>query len=277
MTSSKPFYGFGLGLRNEYYTQLLEPTPEVEWLEIISENYFGKGGKPLYYLDQFAERYPIAMHGVAMNIGSSDPVDLDYLAQLKALIKRVDPIWVSDHCCWTGVNAHNTHDLLPLPYTDNVVQHYVARIKQIQDVLERPLLIENLSSYVSFNDSSMSEWQFLSEICEGANCYLLLDINNIYVSARNHGFDPMDYVRGVPSHRVRQHHLAGHTDYGTHVIDTHGAPVRDEVFDLYKQCLAHFGAVSTMIERDDHYPKLSELLSELNKARQIYQHWQIQS
>ena len=269
--STTKFHGFGLGLRHEYYQELLTRDLPVDWFEIISENYIDTGGKPLYFLDQFAERYPIAMHGVSMNIGSADPLNTDYLKQLKALIKRIDPLWISDHCCWTGVNAHNSHDLLPQPYTDEVVQHFVEKIRQVQDYLERPILLENLSSYVSFKESRMTEWEFLSNICEEADCYLLLDINNIYVSARNHGFQSLDYIKGVPKHRVWQHHVAGHTDYGDYVIDTHDAPVRPEVFELYEHCLERFGPVSTMIERDDHYPPLDELIEEISMLRSIYE------
>jgi uncharacterized protein (UPF0276 family) len=269
-TDTKPFHGFGMGLRPEYYQTLLDSPAEIDWFEILSENYMVDGGKPLYFLDQFKERYPIAMHGVSMNIGSTDPLDLNYLAELKKLVKRVQPMWVSDHCCWTGVNAHSTHDLLPLPYNQESVDHFVARIKQIQDIIEQPILIENLSSYLSFKDSQMTEWQFLSEICNRADCYLLLDINNIYVSARNHGFDAMDYIRGVPKDRVMQHHLAGHADHGRYIIDTHDAPISASVFDLYRQALNHFGPVSTMIERDDQFPPIEELMTELEQVKTIY-------
>jgi len=277
---TKPFYGFGLGLRPEYYQHLLarglpseilpDKTQNPDWLEIISENYMVDGGKPLYFLDQFKERYPIAMHGVSMNIGSVDPLDRDYLNQLKNLADKVNPIWISDHCCWTGANAHNAHDLLPLPYNDESINHIAKRITQVQEILERPILLENLSSYLSFKDSTMTEWEFLSAICEQANCYLLLDINNIYVSARNHDFDPMEYLLGVPKERVLQHHLAGHEDHGSYIIDTHDAPIVQPVLDLYNEALQHFGPISTMIERDDHFPPLEELLSELGQVRAIY-------
>lgn len=272
--NNKPFHGFGIGLRSEYYQELLDTAPALDWLEIISENYLVAGGKPLYFLDQFNERYPLAMHGVSMNLGSTDPLNFDYLNQLKQLALRVNPIWISDHCCWTGVNQENTHDLLPLPYREDTVRHIAQRIKDIQDFLERPILIENLSSYVDFKESEMSEWQFLSAICQEANCYLLLDINNIYVSARNHGFTPRDYLEGIPKERVLQHHLAGHSDYGDYIIDTHDAPICDEVFELYRQSIQYFGPTSTLIERDDHFPPLSELLAELEQTRAIFkQQW----
>ena len=267
---NKPFYGFGLGLRPEYYQAMLDKAPDVDWLEIISENYMVDGGKPLYFLDQFKERYPLAMHGVAMNLGSTDPLNRTYLRQLKSLAQRVNPIWISDHCCWTGCNNENTHDLLPLPYREDTIKHLVSRIKQVQEELERPILIENLSSYVTFKESEMSEWEFLSAICEEANCFLLLDINNIYVSARNHGFSPIDFIKGVPKERVIQHHLAGHSDYGDYVIDTHDAPVSDKVFELYAQSIDYFGSVSTLIERDDHYPPFGELLAELDQVKAIF-------
>ena len=277
---NKPFYGFGLGLRPEYYQTLLarglpgevlpDKTQNPDWLEIISENYMVDGGKPLYFLDQFKERYPIAMHGVSMNIGSVDPLDRQYLEQLKTLANKVNPIWISDHCCWTGANAHNAHDLLPLPYNEESINHIAQRITQAQDILERPILLENLSSYLSFKDSTMTEWEFLSAICEQADCYLLLDINNIYVSARNHDFDPMEYLLGVPKDRVLQHHLAGHADHGSYIIDTHDAPIVEPVLNLYYKALQHFGPISTMIERDDHFPPLEDLLSELDQVRAIY-------
>jgi len=284
-SDNKPFHGFGLGLRPEYYQTLLErgspgavlpdKTQNPDWLEIISENYMVDGGKPLYFLDQFKERYPIAMHGVSMNIGSVDPLDRQYLEQLKTLANKVNPIWISDHCCWTGANAHNAHDLLPLPYNEESINHIAQRITQAQNILERPILLENLSSYLSFKDSTMTEWEFLSAICEQANCYLLLDINNIYVSARNHDFDPMEYLLGVPKDPVLQHHLAGHADHGSYIIDTHDAPIVEPVLNLYYKALQHFGPISTMIERDDHFPPLEELLSELDQVRAIYQSSQL--
>ncbi len=268
--NQKPFHGFGLGLRPEYYHAILDQEPNIDWLEIISENYLVEGGKPLYFLDLFKERYPIAMHGVSMNIASTDPLNMDYLNELKQLIEHVQPIWVSDHCCWTGVNSHNTHDLLPLPFHEESIQHISSRIRQIQDHLERPILIENLSSYLSFKDSKMTEWEFLTSVCEEADCYLLLDINNIYVNARNHNFDPLDYIKGVPQERVVQHHLAGHSDHGDYIIDTHDASIAAPVLQLYKQAVEHFGPVSVMIERDDNFPPLEELLTELDEVRSIF-------
>ena len=268
---NRPFLGFGLGLRTDYYQQILDAKPAVDWFEILSENYMVSGGKPLDFLDRIRADYPMAMHGVSLSIGSTDPLDLNYLSALKALVDRVEPVWVSDHLCWTGANAHNMHDLLPLPYTEEAIQHIVERISVVQEFLGRQILIENLSSYVTFKESQMSEWSFFSEIAERADCLMLLDINNIYVSACNHDFDPLDYVTGVPAERVWQHHLAGHTydRTGKIIIDTHDQPVRNEVWDLYRAAVEHLGPVSTMIERDDNMPEFDQLLAELNMAREI--------
>ncbi|MBU2706742.1 DUF692 domain-containing protein [Zooshikella marina] len=263
------FHGFGLGLRKDYYSEILATQPAVDWFEIISENYFVDGGKPLYFLDAIREQYPIAMHGVSLSIGSTDPLNKHYLKNLKSLADRINPIFISDHLCWTSVGGINSHDLLPLPYTEASIKHIVERINFVQDYLGRQILLENLSSYVSFAESDMTEWDFVSEVVERADCMLLLDINNIYVSARNHHFDPLDYLKGVPPQRVMQHHLAGHSDYGDYIIDTHDAPVVDPVWQLYKVAAELFGPVSTMIERDDNMPTFSELLAELNSARTL--------
>ncbi|MFB9885337.1 MNIO family bufferin maturase [Balneatrix alpica] len=269
MSDRPPFAGFGLGLRKDYYQTILQHLPtEVDWFEIISENYLVAGGKPLYFLDQVRQHYPIAMHGVSLSIGSSAPLNYDYLQQLKALAQRIEPLWLSDHLCWTG-NAHNSHDLLPLPYNEATLQHLVTRIHQVQEYLGRRIALENLSSYVSFQASEMSEWEFLNTLAKRADCYILLDINNIYVSSRNHNFVASDYLAGIDPERVIQFHLAGHSDYGDYVIDTHDAPVRDAVWQLYQQAWQRFGPVSTMIERDDKMPPFSELLAELNQARAL--------
>lgn len=267
----RPFLGFGLGLRTDHYRQVIENRPAVDWFEIISENYLVDGGKPLHFLDTIRRDYPMVMHGVSMSLGSTDPLNLDYLRQLKSLIERVEPEWVSDHLCWTGVNAHNLHDLLPLPYTEEAIAHVADRISRVQDFLGRQILLENLSSYVTFKESVMSEWAFVSAIAERADCLLLLDVNNVYVSAINHRFDPLDYLCGVPSARVQQFHIAGHSRHpgGSLLIDTHDQPVCDDVWQLYAQAVRHFGAVSTMIERDGNIPPLDELLAELDQARQI--------
>ncbi len=274
---SRPFLGFGLGLRKDHYEEILATRPPVDWFEIISENYMVAGGKPLHYLDRIRAHYPMVMHGVSLSIGSTDPLDQDYLDRLAALIERVEPAWISDHLCWTGAGGHNYHDLLPLPYTEEAVRHVAERVEQVQARLGRRILLENLSSYVTFVDSALSEWEFLSAVCEAADCLILLDVNNIYVSACNHGFDPEAYLAGVPPERVWQIHLAGHTSdpSGRILIDTHDMPVRDEVWALYEKAAARFGPVSTMIERDDRIPPLDELLAELDQARRLaLPHWE---
>jgi len=264
-----PYLGFGLGLRTQHYQDILTRLPKVDWFEILSENYLIPGGKPLYFLDKIRENYPLVMHGVSMSIGSIDALDQEYLKQLKTLARRIEPRWISDHLCWTGVSGLNMHDLLPLPYTEEAITHIVSRIKQVQDYLGRQILIENVSSYLTYTHSQMPEWEFITEIIERADCYLLLDVNNVYVSSVNHDFDPMDYLHALPVHRVAQIHLAGHFNEGSYIIDTHDAPIVDAVWSLYEKTLRRFGEVSTMIERDDHIPPLEDLLAELNHARAI--------
>ncbi len=269
-TMDKPFLGFGLGLRPEHYPDILELKPKnIDWFEIISENFMVEGGKPLHYLDRIRADYPMVMHGVSLSLGSTDPLDRDYLKQLKTLADRVEPAWFSDHLCWTGVDHQNLHDLLPLPYTEDTVRHVAARIRQVQDFIGRPMLIENLSSYITYRHDEMTEWAFLSAVVEEADCGILLDVNNIFVSSYNHGFDPMDYIRGVPAERVWQHHLAGHRNQGNLIIDTHDADIIDPVWDLYRQTAEQLGPVSTMIERDANIPPLAQLLEELDQARAI--------
>ena len=264
-----PFLGFGLGLRPDYYEEILTQKPNLDWFELVTENYLIPGGKPLYYLDKIRAHYPMVMHGVSLSLGSSDPIDFDYLRQLSALVARVEPMWISDHLCWTGVNGINAHDLLPIPYTRQAVAHLVTRIQQIQDFLGRPILIENVSSYLSYKQSEMTEWEFIAELVQRAGCYILLDVNNVYVSSINHQFDPLDYIQAMPAERVAQIHLAGHANHGDYIIDTHDAPVIQPVWDLYAATIQHLGPVSTMIERDDNMPPLAELLAEVNEARRI--------
>lgn len=266
---SLPCLGYGLGLRVEYYEALLEHPGPVEWLEIVSENYMVPGGRPLVWLDRFRQRFPLAMHGVSLSIGSTDPLDDGYLARLAALAHRIEPAWISDHLCWTGVQGVNLHDLMPLPYTEEALAHVVERVSQVQEVLGRRILLENVSSYIRFADAQLTEWEFLSAVAERADCLILLDINNIHVSAHNHGFSPLDYLDGVPAARVQQFHLAGHEQGGPLLIDTHDAPVVDTVWQLYVEAVSRFGRVSTMIERDDHMPPLAELLAELEHARRL--------
>jgi uncharacterized protein (UPF0276 family) len=261
--------GFGLGLRTQHYNDFLAGPQPVEWLEVISDNYMVDGGKPLAMLDKIRADYPMVMHGVSMSIGAVDGLDKNYLGKLKALEQRIEPMWVSDHLCWAGVHGRILHDLLPLPYTDEALQVIKRNVHEAQEVLQRPLVLENVSSYVEYKASEMAEWEFLTEVCQATGCKILLDINNIYVSAFNHGFDPMRFIEGVPTDRVVQFHLAGHLDNGDHLIDTHDHPVSDGVWDLYRQALMHFGYIPTMIERDADIPPLAELLSELDVARSI--------
>jgi uncharacterized protein len=261
--------GFGLGLRTPHYEAILNEPHAIDWLEVITENYLGAGGKPLHYLERVRERYPLVMHGVSLSIGSTDPLDFAYLADVKALAARIEPHWISDHLCWTGIEGRNLHDLLPLPYTEEALSAVVSRVDQIQNFLGRQILLENVSSYLTFHASEMSEWEFLREVAQRADCAILLDINNIYVSSVNHGFDPLAYLQAIPKPKVRQFHLAGHSDLGGHLIDTHDHPIAAPVWNLYRAALAHFGAMPTMIERDDNIPALSELVTELDMAREI--------
>ena len=264
-----PFLGFGLGLRPDYYEEILATNPELDWLEIVTENYLVPGGKPLYYLEKIRANYPIVMHGVSLSIGSTDPLDMGYLRQLKALVARVEPKWVSDHLCWTGVNGINAHDLLPIPYTAEAIKHIVSRIQQVQDFLGSSILIENVSSYLTYKQSEMTEWEFIHEIAKQAGCYILLDVNNVYVSSVNHQFNPLDYIDAMPAERVAQIHLAGHSNHGDYIIDTHDAPIIQPVWELYAATIRRLGKISTMIERDDNMPPLNELLTELNQAKEI--------
>lgn len=241
----------------------------IDWLEVITENYLVPGGKPLHYLERIRDRFPLVMHGVSLSIGSTDLIDFEYLRMVRALASRIEPHWISDHLCWTGVDGRNLHDLLPLPYTEEALRSVVARVAQVQEALGRQILLENVSSYLSFHASEMTEWEFLSEVAQRADCNILLDINNIYVSSVNHGFDASEYMRAMPASRVRQLHLAGHSDMGGHLIDTHDHPIVAPVWELYSQAVAHFGPVPTMIERDDNIPALSELVAELAVAREL--------
>lgn len=271
MSASADCLGYGLGLRSAYYQQILEQSPDVDWFEIVSENFLVQGGKALYYLDAIAERYPLVMHGVSLSIGGPHALDIDYLKRLQQLAERVRPAWISDHLCWSRGNAHQLHDLLPLPYTHESLHYVAGRVRQVQDLLQRPLVLENVSSYVRAADDDFCEWEFLAALSQLTGCELLLDVNNVYVSSRNHGFDPWTFIQGLPAHSVRQLHLAGHHDYGSYVIDTHDHPVSDPVWELYQRTLEHLGPVATLLERDDHFPPLEELLAELRKARELGQ------
>jgi uncharacterized protein (UPF0276 family) len=261
----------GLGLRPEHFQDFIASKQPVDWLEVLTDNYLVPGGKPLYFLDRIRQDYPVAMHGVAMNLGSLDPLDFDYLHQVRELSHRIDPFIISDHLCWTGFNHRRLYDLLPLPYTEEAIQHVAERIMRVQDFLGRRLTIENLSAYLEAT-SPMTEWAFVRDVARTADCDLLVDINNIYVSSRNQGFDPSNYLRGLDPLRVRQFHLAGHTDFGNHCIDTHDHPVCDAVWDLYAEAVHLFGPIPTLLERDDQIPELDVLLLEVQKARDIAAH-----
>jgi uncharacterized protein len=260
-----PNLGVGLGLRTVHYPHILSEHPDVDWFEIISENYMQTAGRPLYILDQIAERYPIVMHGVSMSIGSTDPLDRAYFAELKALRDRVRAVWLSDHLCWTGTAGTNTHDLLPLPYTEESLRHTARRIREAQDLLEAPLFLENPSTYVEFKASTMTEWEFLRALAEESGCGILLDVNNIHVSAFNHGFDPMTYLDAVPMDRVVQIHVAGHTHEGTHIVDTHIGPVIDPVWQLFATTHERSGA-SMLLEWDAEIPPFQAVHDEAKKA-----------
>ena len=261
--------GFGLGLRPAHYPDFLRAPQAVDWLEMISENYMVPGGKPLAMLDAIRENYPLAMHGVSLSIGSTDGLDAKYLAKLKALVRHVEPLWVSDHLCWTGVHGRNAHDLLPLPYIEEALKLMVQHVRQVQDLLGQRILLENVSSYLEYRASEMSEWEFLRQVAEQADCLLLLDVNNIYVSSINHGFDAVAFLKHLPAERVQQIHLAGHSDHGDYIVDTHDHPVAEPVWALYRQACGLFGEVAAMIERDDDIPALDVLIGELDRARAI--------
>lgn len=264
---SRPNLGLGLGLRSAHFPHILKKKPAVDWFEIVTENFLGTGGRPMWVLDQVAERYPIVLHGVSMSVGSTDPIDRDFLGQIKALARRVRAVWVSDHVCWTGVSGRNLHDLLPLPYTEGALRHMVRRIRQIQDILERPLVLENPSTYVEFKNSSMPEWEFISRMADAADCGLLLDVNNVYVSSFNHRYDPEAYIRAIPPDRVVYFHIAGHTNFGTHILDTHIGPVIDPVWKLYRLAHRLSGGRSTLLEWDEEIPSFPVVHREVLKAR----------
>ena len=266
---TEPHLGFGLGLRVEHYAEILAGEPAVDWFEAQTESYLVPGGKPLHDLTLVRDRFPITLHGLSMSIGSTAPLDLEYLAQVKALAAHLQPAWISDHLCWTGVGGKNLHSLLPLPYTDEALMHVVSRVRTVQDILGRRLVLENVSSYVGFRESCMTEWEFLRAVAEESDCLILLDVNNVHVSSVNHDFDAQDFLDGVPPERVQQLHLAGHEDHGDYIIDSHDQPVREAVWSLYEAALKRFGRVTTSIERDANIPPLAVLESEVRDARLI--------
>lgn len=269
MAPTFPYLGHGVGLRTKHYSHVWDGSAQVDWFEVISENFMIRGGRPLAILERARERAPIVLHGVSLSLGSTDPLNDTYLEELRTLIYRFSPAWVSDHLCWGSIGGHYAHDLLPLPYTEEALRHVVQRVQIVQERLGRQILIENVSSYLTYAHSAMPEWTFLAAIAEQADCGILLDVNNIYVSAINHGFSPIDYLEGVPVDRVGQIHLAGHSNFGTHLLDTHDGPVIPPVWDLYRLALRRFGRVSTLIEWDDHIPGFDVLCAEAEHARTL--------
>ena len=261
--------GFGLGLRAPHYSAIVETRPPLDWLEILRENYMVPGGRPLDWLDRIRAEYPVAMHGVSLSIGSTDALDDEHLDALKQLQQRVHPAWISDHLCWTGVGGVNLHDLLPLPYSETALTHVVERVGRVQDRLGCRILLENVSSYAGYECSQLSEWDFLAEVAQRADCLILLDVNNVYVNSVNHDFDPLAYLDAIPAARVQQIHLAGHERRGRLIVDTHDAAIVEPVWQLYEHARRRFGDVATMIERDSNIPPLAELLAELDQARAI--------
>jgi len=271
MNTNFPYLGYGLGLRTEHFDEILKHQPQVDWFEIISENFIDTEGYPKFVIQKIAEQYPIVMHGVSLSIGSTDPINFDYLKKIKKLATKIDAKWVSDHLCWTGILSKNAHDLLPLPLTEESLKHVVNRIKQVQDFLERPLVLENPSSYVQFQEDSFTEYEFISEMANASDCRLLLDLNNVYVSSFNHNYEALTYIKSLPLDKVVQFHLAGHTNKGTHIIDTHDNHVVDDVWDLYKETIQYTGQVSTLLEWDANIPDLTVLQAEVLKAKTIFE------
>jgi uncharacterized protein (UPF0276 family) len=261
-----PDLGIGIGLRTVHFPHILSQQPRIDWFEVLSENFMDSGGRPLWVLDQVAERYPVVLHGVSLSIGGSDPLDFEYLKKLKALAARTRAHWVSDHLCWTGIMGRNVHDLLPMPYSEDALRHTTERVKVVSDFLERPLVLENPSSYVEFAASTMPEWEFLARLAEDADAGLLLDVNNVYVSAFNHRFDAHTYVDAIPADRVVQYHLAGHTHKGTHIVDTHTGEAVPEVWELYARSIARTGSAATLYEWDEDIPEFDVVLAEAQKA-----------
>lgn len=262
-------YGIGVGLRVPHYSHILEKKPVVDWFEIISENFMVDGGRPLQILDSILEQYRVVQHGVSMYFGSADPLNKEHLKKIKRLVKRTNTPWLSDHLCWGSVDGRYTHDLLPMPYTTAVARHTAEKIKMAQDFLEVPICVENVSSYAAYRQSNITEWEFLTEVVELADCGMLLDVNNIYVSSENHGFDPMEYIRYVPHHRVGQIHIAGHTKYESVILDTHDHPVPDPVWALYAEAVKLCGHTATLLEWDDRIPSFGEVHDEALKANKF--------
>ncbi|MGE0821596.1 MAG: DUF692 domain-containing protein [Candidatus Binatia bacterium] len=266
-----PYLGHGVGLRTKHFPRIWEGTARVDWFEVISENFMSRGGRPLAVLEKARALAPLVLHGVSLSLGSVDPLNDTYLHELKGLAGRFEPAWISDHLCWGSIGGHYAHDLLPLPYTEDVLRHVVERVQTVQERLGRQILIENVSSYLTYTHSTLSEWEFLGEIAARADCGILLDVNNVYVSATNHDFDPHAYLLGLPRERIGQIHLAGHSNYGSYLLDTHDGPVISPVWELYRFAVRHFGRVSTLIEWDDKIPEFDELCAEAERAGTIEQ------
>ena len=265
--SAEAIKGAGVGLRSQHYRHILERLPRIPWFEALSENYFGDGGQPLHYLEQVRSHYPVTLHGVGMSLGSTDPLDHTYLGKLKTLAERIEPAWISDHLAWIAADGRYVHDLLPLPYTSAALDHVSERLLQVQDFLGRPLLVENPSSYMTFVESDISEWEFLSSLTARTDCLLLLDVNNVYVSAKNHGFEPTDYIESLPVGAVREIHLAGYEEQQGYLFDTHGQQVHPPVWDLYRHALKRLGPVPTLIEWDTDVPEFEVLAGEARLAQ----------
>lgn len=264
-----PRIGHGIGLRTRHFASFLEAPPRVDWVEAISENFFSPGGRPIAVLEKVRRDLPVVLHGVSLSIGATDPLSETYLDALDALAARIEPAWISDHLCWGSHGGRYAHDLWPLPFTEEAIGHVAGRVRRVQERLGRRILLENVSSYAAFRDSEMPEWEFVSEIARRADCGILLDVNNVFVSARNHGFDPLAYLAGVPADRVGQIHLAGHSDRGTHLLDTHDHEVPAPVWDLYREAVRRFGPVPSLVEWDDAIPPLERLVGESRRAMAI--------
>jgi uncharacterized protein (UPF0276 family) len=269
MAIAVPYLGHGVGLRPTHFPRLWDGTATVDWFEAISENYMLDGGRPLAALERARARAPVVLHGVSLSIGSTDPLDRAYLGRLRALAGRIEPAWISDHLCWSSAGGHYAHDLLPLPFTEEALRHVVARVVEVQERLGRQLVLENVSSYLTWSHSALAEWAFLAAVAEDADCGLLLDVNNVYVSAVNHGFAPETYLAGLSTDRIAQIHLAGHTDMDGYLFDTHDGPVIDPVWDLYREAVRRFGRVSTLVEWDEHIPELDVVCAEAERARAV--------
>jgi uncharacterized protein (UPF0276 family) len=261
--------GAGIGLRSRHYQEILDTKPAIPWFEVLSENYFGAGGLPIYHLERIRELYPVTLHGVGMSLGSADPLNFDYLARLKKLAEQIEPAFISDHLAWISVDGRHVHDLLPLPYTEEALAHFADRVIQVQDYLGCRLLIENPSSYMGYKNVEMTEWEFLQELVRRADCDLLFDVNNVYVSGRNHGFDPVEYLHALPGDRVREIHLAGYEEQDNYLFDTHGYRVHPPVWDLYQETIRHLGPVPTLIEWDNDIPEFEVLADEAGKAQKV--------